>query len=218
VIFNPSLTELTTAATDAVIAVASLGCISVLRRYRVQHETRVRIWTWVFGLLAIASLLGALAHGLDLATAVRSWLWRPLYLSLGLVVALFVIAAVFDLRGETAARRLLLPLLALAFAFFALTQVGTGSFRIFIAYEAVAMLVALGVYGWLAFRKELEGSGIIAAGIVLNLLAAAVQASGSVSLTLVVPFDHNGVFHLLQLIALVVLTIGLVRGMRKSKR
>jgi len=129
-----------------------------------------------------------------------------------------VIAALFDLRGAHAARRLLLPMLVLAFAFFALTQTGTGSFRIFIAYEAVAMLAALGVYGWLAFGNRLSGSGVIAAGIVLNLLAAAVQASGAVSVVLVVPFDHNGVFHLLQLIALVVLTIGLVRGMREPGR
>jgi hypothetical protein len=28
-----------------------------------------------------------------------------------------------------------------------------------------------------------------------------------------VPFDHNGVFHLVQMVALVVLTIGLLRGM-----
>jgi hypothetical protein len=211
--FNPSITELTTAATDAAIALVAAGSVFLLNRYRAGHRRRVQIWTWVFGLLAAASVLGALAHGLDLTDTIRSWLWRPLYLSLGLIVAMFVVAAVYDFRGEPAARRTLLPMLLLAIGFFAITQVGSVTFRLFIAYEATAMLVALGIYLQLARTSRLEGAGIIATGILLNLVAAAIQASGTVTVTVVVPFDHNGVFHLVQIVALVVLTRGLARGM-----
>jgi hypothetical protein len=38
----------------------------------------------------------------------------------------------------------------------------------------------------------------------LNLVAAAVQAS-DVTIRLIVPFDHNGVFHLVQLVAIAAL-------------
>lgn len=212
-IFNPARTELTTAATDILIAVVALGCIAVLRRQGSLHERRVAIWSWVLGILAFASLLGALAHGLNLSSTVQSWLWRPLYLSLGLVVAMFVVGAVFDLKGERVARAWLVPMLILALVFFAVTQTGSGSFRIFLLFEALAMLGALGIYSFLAAKRRLAGAGTVAAGILLNIVAAAIQSTGTVSLTIIVPFDHNGVFHLVQVVAIMVLTRGLARGM-----
>ena len=211
--FNPVITELTTAATDALIAVVAVVCIAVLNRHRTEHRWRTRIWAWVFGLLALASALGAVAHGLDLDPAIRELLWRPLYLSLGLVVALFVVGAVSDFMGEKSARTALLPMRGRARGFFGVTQVATGSFLVFVVYEALAMLAALGMYLSLALSRKLSGAGIMAAGILLNIAAAAIQAVDSIAITLVVPFDHNGVFHLVQTAALIVLTAGLVRGM-----
>lgn len=215
--FNPVITELTTAATDAVIAVVALVCVAVLNSRRADHRWRVAIWSWVFGILAFASALGALAHGLDLSEATRSWIWRPLYLSLGLVVALFVVGAVYDFKGERAARISLILMLALALGFFVLTQVTSGNFVIFVAYEALAMLAALAMYTSLALKRRLEGAGVIAVGILLNMLAAAIQASQSIAVTIIVPFDHNGVFHLVQVVALAVLAGGLVKGMSGRK-
>ena len=211
--WNPAITELTTAATDALIAIVALGCIGMLRRGCNKHRQRVAVWSWVFGLLAFSSLLGALVHGLDLSSTVQSWLWRPLFLSLGLVVAMFVVGAVFDLKGESAARAWLVPMLVLAVVFFTATQVGSGSFMIFIVYEAFAMLGALGIYLFLARKRRLAGAGTVAAGILLNIVAATIQATGTISVTIIVPFDHNGVFHLVQIVALIVLTRGLARGM-----
>jgi hypothetical protein len=210
---NPAITELTTAATDALIAIVALGCISVLRRGHSKYRQRVALWSWVFGLLAFSSMLGAFVHGLDLSSTVQSWLWRPLFLSLGLVVAMFVIGAVFDLKGQNAARAWLVPMLVLAMVFFTVTQIGSGNFRIFIVYEAVAMLGALGIYLFLARKRRLAGAGTVAAGILLNIVAATIQATGTITVTIMVPFDHNGVFHLIQIVALIVLTRGLARGM-----
>lgn len=211
--FNPEITELTTAATDAVIAVLAIGCLGYLSRFRAGAPWRAGIWCWVFGLLTVAAALGAVAHGFDLSDVVREWLWRPLFLSLGLVVALFVVGALLDLRGESAARAALVPMVLVGAAFFAVTQILSGAFLVFVIYEAVAMITALGIYAALGARRRLPGAWVVAAGIVINIVAAAIQATGTVSLTIVVPFDHNGVFHLVQMAALVVMTIGLARGM-----
>jgi hypothetical protein len=211
--FNPVITELTTAATDVLIALVALSCAAALNRHRTANPWRTLIWTWVFGLLVFASALGALAHGLELDLTLRAWLWRPLFMSLGLVVALFVVAAISDFIGEKAARVAVLPLLVLAIGFFVITQLSTGSFMVFVAYEALAMLAALGMYLSLALKRQLAGAGIIAAGILLNIAAVAVQAVDSIAITIIVPFDHNGVFHLVQVAALIVLTAGLARSM-----
>jgi len=211
--FNPVITELTTAITDVAIAGVSLAVIAVLNAHRAEHRRRVGIWSWVFALLAFASVLGALAHGLDLTPTIQWWLWRPLYLSLGLVVAMFVVGAVFDFKGERAARTALVPMLGLALAFFVVTQAASGTFLIFVAYEAIAMLAALGMYISLTLKRQLEGAAMIATGIVLNIVAAAIQASGTISITIIVPFDHNGVFHFVQAVALLVLARGLAKSM-----
>lgn len=215
--FNPEITELTTAATDAAIAIVSLAGIAVLHRHRARAARRVRIWSWVFGLLAFAAVLGAVAHGFALDPKALEWLWRPIFLSLGLVVALFVVGAVYDVRGEAAARVALPPMLVLGAAFFVITQIVSGTFLVFVVYEAAAMLAALIAYLVLTAQRRLEGAGIVAGGILLNIAAAAIQATGTVSLEVVVPFDHNGVFHLVQIVALGVMAVGLARGMSRTR-
>jgi hypothetical protein len=217
--FTTIPTEQTTALTDLILAVVALFCAAVLHMARRQDVWKVRLWTWVFVLLAVAALLGTAAHGLDLTEQARANVWRPLYLSLGLVVALFALAAVRDWRGEGRARRLAPLAVWIGIGFFLVTQLGSGTFLIFVAYEAAATLFALAVYAALALRRQLPGAGIVAAGILLNLIAAAVQASDTIGVSLAgVPLDHNGVFHLVQIVAVVVLTVGLRRGLAATAR
>lgn len=217
--FTSILTERTTALTDLVLAVVALLCAAILHLSRRHDAWKVRLWTWVLVLLAAAALLGSVAHGLDLAERTREHVWRPLYLSLGLVVALFALAAVRDWRGEGRARRLAPLAVWLGIGFFVVTQLGSGAFLVFVAYEAAAMLFALVVYAVLAVRRQLVGAGIVAAGILLNLIAAGLQASAGVGISVAgVPFDHNGVFHLVQIVAVIVLTVGLRRGLDTAVR
>ena len=206
--FNPIVTELTTAATDAVLAVLALVCIRWLAARRTADPEKVTLWVLVLALLAVASALGAVAHGFDLSADALWLLWQPLFLSLGLVVALFVVAAVYDAFGAAAARRLLIPALVVGGAFYLLTLVFPGTFLVFVLYEAVAMLVALALYFRLALRDGEKWAWLMVLGIALNLVAAAIQATGTVRLHVGLPFDHNGVFHLVQMVAIVVLVAG----------
>lgn len=173
---------------------------------------RVGLWALVLGLLAAASTLGAVAHGLDLSDGVTFWLWQPLYLCLGLVVALFAIAAVYDGIGPQTARRLLMPALVLGAGFYAVTLLFPDTFLVFVVYEAIAMLLALALYVRLALRSRATWAWLMVLGIALNIVAAAIQATGSVHFTLLVPFDHNGVFHIVQMAAILVLVAGVARG------
>jgi len=211
--FTSVPTEQTTALTDAMLVMLAIGCLASLRRDRDRDSWKVDLWSWVLGLLALAAGLGAVAHGFEMGEGLRTLLWQPLFLSLGLVVALFVVAAIHDWKGRAPSRRALPVMLAVGVAFFAVTRVVSGSFLVFVAYEAVAMVFALVVYVTLAARQRLPAAGIVALAIVLNIIAAGIQASGTVHLTLGVPFDHNGVFHLVQMVAVVVLVAGLRRGL-----
>lgn len=210
-----SPTERTTAATDALLALLCAGCVLYLHRFRTQDAWKVRIWTWAFALLGVAGLLGAAVHGFVLGDSVRPLLWGPLYLCLGLAVALFGTGAIHDAAGERAARDTLPVLAAIALGFFALTRLAGGGFLLFVLYEAVVMLLALAAYAWLAATNRLPGAAWMAGGILLTLLAATLQATRvTPRLELIWIFDHNGLFHLVQMPALILLTHGLGTAVR----
>ncbi|HBI14658.1 MAG TPA: hypothetical protein DDY20_03945 [Desulfobulbaceae bacterium] len=210
---NPLPTELTTAATDAALALLCLGVAASIWRCRRHDPWKTGLWLWLLSLLALASALGAVAHGVDLSDGARAVLWHPLYLCLGLTVALFVVGAILDWRGHGLARLALPWALLCALAFSLVTPLLGGSFLLFIGYEAIAMSGALLIYLTIFWRGQRPGSGLIAVAILLSMLAAAVQAS-DLTATILVPLDHNGLFHLLQMAAIIVLGIGLRAGLQ----
>lgn len=210
---NTSPIELTTSVTDAVLAIECILIIAWLWRPQINDRSRARLWCWVFGVLAFSSLLGTIAHGFELSEATRKVLWKPLYLCLGILVALFLVGAVYDWRGRAVAGRLVPWAIGLGAAFFALTQLGSGAFRVFAYYEAGALICALAIYVFLAATRRLRGAAVIAAAIVLNLAAAGVELS-HISATLVFPFNNNGIFHLVQMVGAVTLGLGVRLGLR----
>lgn len=214
---NPIPTEITTAATDAALAVLALVCIRWLAVRRASDPEKVTLWVLILALLAVASGLGAIAHGLALSSDAIYLLWQPLFLSLGLVVALFVVAALYDGFGPVAARRLLIPALVAGAAFYLVTLLFPGTFLVFVLYEAAAMVAALAIYGRLAIRTGRRWAWLIVLGIALNMIAAGIQASGSVRLDIGVPLDHNGVFHLVQMVAIVSLVAGVGSSLHDTR-
>jgi hypothetical protein len=207
---NASPTEITTGATDAVLVIECIVILVCLRRSPRGDQWRIGLWSWVFGLLAFVSFLGSGLHGLEVPHALRKAFWKPLYLSLGMIVSLFLVGAIRDWRGPKCAKMLLPWSIGLGCLFFGLTEIATGGFVVFVIYEGVAMVAALAIYSFLAATRRLGGAGVMALAIFLNLGAAAVQAS-SISLTMVVPFDHNGLFHLVQMVAIATMGMGLMR-------
>lgn len=208
-----SPTELTTSATDLFLAIECLVIMICLRRIPASDRWRTSIWGLVFGILAFSSFLGAVAHGLDMRASLRETLWAPIYLSLGVVVALFVMGALFDLYGRDTVKRLIWPGVAACILFLILVWIFNGAFIIFVLYEGMAMLYALAVYAFLAASRRLRGAAIISPAILLSIVAAAAQASDA-SVKIIFPFDHNGIFHLIQIPAMSMLGMGVWMGMK----
>ena len=211
--WNASLSELTTAATDALLAgVASWATVTVFRLHS-PEQWKVRIWAAVFGLLALGAALGAVVHGFAWSPEVRLRLWAPLFLSLALTVALFVVGAIYDKSGYSASRKALPLLLLVGILFFTATEIGKGNFLWFVIYESVAMLISFGIYGYLALRRLTPGAGLMTLGIFLSMVAAVIQATKKLHWGGPMPVNGDGIFHLVQIVAVVVLVQGLRRGL-----
>jgi hypothetical protein len=211
-LFTPDIAERTTAATDLLLGIVCLALVPSLAAGSVHEQWRASLWETMFVLLAAASLLGAVVHGVALSDRWRRALWQPLYLILGMLVALFVVGAAGDWLGDDVARRLYLPAVAVGALFWLVSRGLGGSFLVFVVYEGIAMAASLVIYVALACNGATPGAALIAAAIALNLVAAAIQAS-SLRVTIVWPFDHNGLFHLVQIAAVVLLQQGVVAGL-----
>lgn len=200
--------ETTTAVTDLLLA--GLSWWGAWMLWRTTPRTYLqRTWLAALDVFGLAALLGAVAHGFRWSAGALELLWQPLYLILGVAVALFVAAAIASLWGAGAARRAMPFLLAAAAGFYLLTRATNGDFRVFVAYEGAGILLALGAHLRLAWR--VPGAGLVAAGLAISLVAGVVQAVDTISLRLVWTFDHNGVYHLVQGVGIGVLLAGLRR-------
>jgi len=170
------------------------------------------LWSWAFGLLALAAALGTVAHGFKMTAATNQLFWYPLNLALGLTIALFVVGVICDIWGRVAAQQVLPIMIFVGILFFGVTLAFSGIFLVFIFYETIALLFALGAYGWLAVTGRLPGAGWMAAGVLVTLIAAVVQASWNgreQPISLIWQFDQNGLYHLIQIIGVILLLVRL---------
>jgi len=211
-------TELTTAATDACLALLALASAGYLYHFRRLNSWKILLWCWIMCLLALGSILGVFVHGFKLTPSIVNLLWYPLYLSLALAVALFVTNATYDGWGLRASRRILPFVLIAGCVFTIVAQLIVGNFLLFILYEGVAMLYALGVYLWLVISRQLPGASLITCGILLTIIAAIAQTINSIAFTVIWQFNNNGLFHLIQMVGIVFLVVGVRRSVVLSDK
>jgi len=203
--------ERTTAITNVLLAVVAFGGIFFLYLPAVNRGSpwKVAIWSGAIGLIGLSAALGSVAHGFSLRPSTHHRLWQGLNMTLALTVSLFVTGVIYDLWGPADALRSLPIVLALSVAFYLATLLLSGLFFIFIVFESLALLFALGGYITLAIQGELDGAWFMATGVLISIIAAAMQATKSLTVTLIWQFDHNSIFHLVQTVGLMFLLAGL---------
>jgi len=210
-------TEQTTAATDALLAAVSVAAMIYLLRFVKQDRWKSVLWMFMFGFLSLAAILGTIAHGFKMSAGLNAALWHPLNFSLGLMISLFFVAVSYDIWGRRAASRFLPAMVVVGSFFFGITVIWPDSFLVFIVYEVLSTVFALLGYLWLSVKRKKRGGWLMVAGVFLTIIAASVQAGGTVRISCIWDFDHNGAFHLIQTIALLMLLLG-VRSDLLSRR
>jgi hypothetical protein len=207
--FTGSPTEKTTAVTDTLLALVAAGAVFVLQRSESVEILKVNTWRWAFALISLSGFLGAAAHGIELPQTQHQRIWHVINLSLGIAVSAIVIGVAYDVWGVALARKMLPWMVVCAILFYLVTRLFSGIFFVFIVYEALALLFAFAAYSWLAISNQLNGAALMAAGVLVSMIAAGIQATKKVSVTFFFEFDHNGIFHIVQIFGIVLLVAGL---------
>ena len=205
---NPIVTELTTAFTDILLCITALFMLLQFSQKNISSP-----WKACFALLAFSSFAAALAHGLLFSQEVLFWLWQPVYLSLGLMLAYLLIASIEYTYSTQTATKWQRPILFSAVIFYMSTVIFEGLFILFIIFEAIILLTSLGLY----LVKRPSHYLLFVMALLLSLVAGGTQAAGPFVWHLFgLPFDHNSTFHLIQLVSLAFFYQGIIKTIARS--
>lgn len=201
-----TLLEPTTTITDYVLGILALAL--GLRLWEVagrERQTSVRLWSLSFFTVTVAALAGGTSHGFAgvLSPLAHTILWKVTVWSIGLTAALLLAAVAWSsLRGRS--RAVLVAMAVIQFVIYALWMLRHDDFIYVIADYLPAVLIVL-VLQLADWRRGTPGAGMLAAGILTTLAGAAIQASG---FTIHRHFNHNDLYHVVQMAATVMLYRG----------
>ena len=147
-----------------------------------------------------AAVIGALAHGTDPAAgaARRALLWRGALYATGFIGAATVASvAFFAARGGV--RAAILAFAGIKLVVFIVRVTRRPEFQVAALDYGAALAILLVAAAYMAVRRQAPGMAWLIAGVVVSLVAGVVQAR---RLALHRHFNHNDLYHLIQMAAL----------------
>ena len=187
-----------TVLTDVLLAAAAVW--AGWRIYAVSHAPTHLYFALSFFLIALGALAGAAIHAVRHTSLVR-WvplLWRITGIAVGLSVSAMLAGTFYHLLPAEYADILRWTLLGLSILYAAWIW-RSYQFRNVIVFYSICMAFVLGAMGLSYVSTGSEGAKLIAVGILISFAAAAVQRSG---FKLARHFNHNDIYHVIQLVGL----------------
>ena len=187
-----TISEPMTLITDYLLAAVTAWLCFLLFRHHAGQASR-KLWALAFAALAIGALLGGTWHGF----LQHDLLWKATLLSLGgASFAMLAGSAVAALSG--AARALVIGFALAKLAVYWIWMLRRDEFIFVVIDTGVAFAAVAALHLW-------RFNPWILAGVAVSIAAALVQASG---FALHEHFNHNDLYHLVQLAAMLAPFVG----------
>lgn len=199
-----AISEPMTLLTD--YALAGLVLFFALRLLRNSRERSVRLWAGAFFASSLAAASGGTYHGFRplLGDIGGLLLWKTTVFSIGLTSFLMLCAmalAVLAGRG----RRILLGVAVVQFLLYLGWMAGHNAFVYVILDYVPALLCVLVLQLHSRWRRGSPSAPWLVGGVLISFVAAALQRSG---LALHPHFNHNDLYHVVQMAAFTLLYRG----------
>ena len=182
----------------------ALGAASAVFGWRLYQDAREerarRCWALAFGALAVSALLGGTHHGFAAAMSQATFAisWKVTIFAIG-VFSFGMMAGSVLATTRGAARTALLVIASAQLAVYTAWMLAHDDYRYVVLDTAIAMAMLLSLHGWSAVSRRDQASYWALAGIAVSALAAAVQYH---RVTLHAHFNHNDLYHLVQIAAM----------------
>lgn len=189
--------------TDYVLAGYTLYL--AFRLFDAQQQPR-KLWSYGFIATAMAALLGGTSHGFvnHLSEIAEAIIWKGTLYSIGAASCFMLLGII--VASFTGRLRTILGMVTIAkFALLGLWIMDHTDFK-YVIYDYVpSMLAILVIQIWLLFSSGQASAKWLIYGILVSFAAAVVQQSG---FSLHHHFNHNDLYHVVQLVAMYLLYRG----------
>lgn len=197
-----NIAEPVTLLTDYLLAVECL-VFAVLLYRQAKNETPILLWAISFFVIAVAAVTGGTYHGFiqSLSVSFSSTLWKITLYSIG-VSTLCLLSGMILVALKGKVRNVFLILAAIQFLGFVILIRRNYEYKYVIHDYVPAMAVILALC---ILRLNKPYAIWIIAGILISFAAAGIQLSG---FTLHKNFNHNDLYHVIQMIGMYLLYRG----------
>lgn len=196
------LYEPITAITDLMITAEIALLIGLLNRDAVWFHNQ-KYWITALILLGVAALLGGVAHGFNLFG-----LFLGIYLCMAGIIGAICLAALSDGYGDAVAQRWRNWIIVGSAIFYGMTLLYPHLLFVYTIVGGCILAPILLIYIRLWQQHPGRGDGYLLAGIMITLAGFAGIAF-RVHLDLIWKFNHNDVYHLVQMVAIVFFYLGI---------
>ena len=186
------------------------------RLFRSREGQTARLcWTLFFAGLSSAAVLGGSYHGFAQLLSERTEfiLWKTTVLTIG-IASFWACAGSAFASSAGIARRLLLAFAAAKLTIYSSRILANDSFVYVIADTAVTMTLVAALHGWSALRDRDLASRWMVGGVCISAVGAGVQLG---KFSLHPDFNHNDLYHVLQIAAIALVYIGAGRLTDRSR-
>ena len=196
-----TISEPMTMLTDYLVTLlaASLGIHLVIEGRARSAQAEV-LWGWAFMATALGALVGGTSHGFARQLGDEGWqvLWKITVYAIGAASFLLLAGAlVASISGPW--RRPLLLLAFLKLVGYVWWMASHDDFRFVINDYGSTMVLVLLLQIWLWWVRRAPSAPWVVTGILVSFVASLIQQSG---FALHQHFNHNDIFHVIQLLAL----------------
>lgn len=204
-IFGITISEVTTTVTDYMITAVAWWLGAKLIRQELPLSRR--LWGAGFLLIGFGAFLGGTSHGFAtyLDSTAYAVIWKATVYTVGLSMLAAVAGTIEGSRLTRPWRAPLHGLNAIAFAIYAIWMVTHDDFLWVILHYVPAMIGVALLQAWAWWRHGAASAPWIIGGVLITLAGALVQQS---RWDLHLYFNHNDLYHLIQIAGLLVLYRG----------
>ncbi len=184
--------------------------------FRAQEGHAARsCWAVAFAALALSAALGGTYHGFapSLAEGAQNLLWKATVMAVGVGTFGMVVGSSIGTTTGTL-RKLLLSVAAAKLVIYLAWMLSHDDFLYVIVDTGIAMAMVGLLHGWTAICGRDRASLWMLGGVGVSAFAAGVQAMGY---TLQPNFNHNDLYHVIQIAAMTLYYIGARRLCDNSK-
>ena len=156
--------------------------------------------SWSFYAVAAGSIIGSIFHGFGphFSKLMREWIWKGVLASMGFTIFFLLMAGVSAIMSYDS-YRIIIWVAVIGLVLYGWQTVNFSGFGHSVKFIAIGMIFIFTAFATLYWRLAHPGSGYLFAGALLTVASGSLWTTGW---SIHKQFNHNDLFHVIQMICL----------------